>query len=110
MNKKKKHYHPIAKRIFDLSVAVPLVVILFPVILLAWLSIRLSSRGSAFFIQERYGKEKKKFRFIKFRTMYQETEYSHENLHAMQLASEGILYKTAGDPRITPVGKILRKT
>ena len=78
--------------------------------ILAWLAIRLTSRGPGFYISDRIGKDEKPFRFLKFRTMYNiSVDRKHEQ-RAYQLAAEGILLKIEEDPRVSPVGKFLRRT
>src|SRR4029077_6042200 len=68
-----------------------------------------SDRGPAFFTQYRIGREGKKFRVMKFRTMYEDAEERLAPLTA-QNESNGMLFKIRDDPRITPVGRFLRRT
>ncbi|MFT5336240.1 MAG: exopolysaccharide biosynthesis polyprenyl glycosylphosphotransferase [Sphingobacteriales bacterium] len=86
------------KRIFDLLVSTVALVILSPVFLLLAFLVKSSSKGPIFFTQERIGLHKKPFNIIKFRTMRVDAE-----LDGPQLSS-------AHDPRITKIGKFLRKT
>jgi lipopolysaccharide/colanic/teichoic acid biosynthesis glycosyltransferase len=76
-------------------------------ILLA-VAIKLDSRGPVFFRQLRVGRHGKRFYMIKFRTMVPEAEALKESLRDSNEAQEG-LFKIAADPRITRVGKLLRK-
>ncbi|OLQ90151.1 sugar transferase [Vibrio panuliri] len=92
-----------AKRVFDLfgaSLAIVLFLPLFPIIALA---IKTSSKGPIFYRQQRVGKSTPQhmefFDIIKFRTMYQDAE-----------SYSGAVWATKNDPRITPVGRFLRKT
>ena len=71
--------------------------------------IRLSDRGPVFFRQARVGREGKIFRVSKFRTMYVDAEERQAHL-VDQNESDGLLFKIKDDPRITPVGRLLRKT
>ncbi|MDW8334538.1 MAG: sugar transferase [Bacteroidia bacterium] len=87
-----------AKRAFDLSVAVLALVVGWPVFLVVALAVKLDSRGPVFFRQERVGKGGKIFRIVKFRTMRTDAE------------ADGPRLAFDGDPRITKVGKFLRKT
>ncbi len=87
-----------AKRAFDLCVAVPALVILSPLFLLVALLIKLTSPGPVFFRQERVGRGFRRFEILKFRTMVPDAHKLGGQL-------------TAGeDPRITAVGRFLRKT
>jgi FlaA1/EpsC-like NDP-sugar epimerase/lipopolysaccharide/colanic/teichoic acid biosynthesis glycosyltransferase len=83
------------QRLFDLVVAVFLLVFCSPAFLLITLLIRLTSPGPAFFRQTRLGRDGKPFRIFKFRTM---------------AATPGPRITVAGDRRITPIGKFLRST
>ncbi len=98
-----------AKRIFDYMVSWLLVVVLSPVVVLIALAIKITSPGPAFFIQERVGLQKRRFRMLKFRTMYKNSEQKQEELEALNEAS-GPVFKLRDDPRVTPVGHFLRRT
>ncbi len=89
----------IAKRLFDLAVAVPLLVILSPILLATTLAIRLESKGPALFVQARIGQNNRIFRIFKFRSMYVD-----------QCDSNANRLTTRDDPRITRVGNFIRKT
>jgi lipopolysaccharide/colanic/teichoic acid biosynthesis glycosyltransferase len=85
----------VMKRIFDILVALIGLLVVGWLILLAWLAVRLSSRGPGFFRQERVGKDAKSFRILKLRTM--------RVVHGPQTNCT-----SADDPRITPIGSWLR--
>ncbi len=85
------------KRIFDLVVAVIVLLILFPLLLAIALTIKLDDGGPVFFRQERIGKQRRKFRCYKFRTMAATHDPARQDLRAK-----------ADDPRITRVGRYLR--
>jgi undecaprenyl phosphate N,N'-diacetylbacillosamine 1-phosphate transferase len=87
------------KRVLDIVVSVAGLIIFFPLLLLAAILIKLDSKGPVFFIQDRVGKDGKLFRAYKFRTMTQGA--------ADQGA--GLLIEGQDDPRITNVGKFLRR-
>lgn len=87
-----------AKRTFDILVAACLLLLLFPVLLCFALLVALTSTGGAFFRQERVGKDGRPFRLLKFRTMRPGSE------------AGGQLTIGGRDPRITGVGRWLRKT
>lgn len=87
-----------AKTLFDRLVALlALAALLVPVFLPVWLLIRVTSRGSAIYSQTRIGRDCKPFQLYKFRSMY-----AGSDAHGFQTQE--------GDARITPVGRILRKT
>lgn len=96
------------KRVFDLVISAVLLVILSPLFLLIALSIRLSSAGPVLYEWNVVGKNGRPFRGHKFRTMVQNAD----ELKAMLLdlnEMRGPVFKLKDDPRITPVGRVLRK-
>ena len=101
------------KRMFDLLVSVVGIVLVMPFFLLIALLIKLDSRGTVLFVQERFGKEGKRFNLLKFRTMYEDTdEKLNEFLRRNpQLQAEWDRYKKlkSFDPRVTRIGKFLRR-
>ena len=72
-------------------------------------AIRIESKGPIFFSQERVGKNGRRFKIYKFRSMYQDAEEKKKELMD-QNEMEGLMFKMTNDPRITKVGKFLRKT
>ncbi len=98
-------YLPI-KRMMDLALSIISLPIVLPVLLLASIAIRLDTPGPAFFIQERIGQHGRHFRLYKLRTMVANAE----ELKAAVLDSRTVHFKTLADPRITRVGRFLRKT
>ena len=118
MKKKKKHYskkylYKIIKTIFDLFFSSIILILGLPIFLIIASLIKLSSRGPIFYLQERIGKNKKTFNCIKFRTMHAEAEDILENLitNNEKLRREfEETHKLKNDPRITNIGKFLRKT
>lgn len=99
----------VVKRIFDFIVSLMLIAILSPVFLLAALLIKLSSRGPVFFVQNRLGLNKRRFKIFKFRTMVPDAEKKMKEVEHLNEVS-GPVFKIKNDPRITRVGKFLRKT
>jgi exopolysaccharide biosynthesis polyprenyl glycosylphosphotransferase len=97
-----------AKRLFDLGVAGAGLLITGPVIALAAVLIRAESEGPVFFRQERVGRDGRRFEIIKLRTMYLDAEERKAELMA-QNEMDGPLFKMEHDPRITRVGRVLRK-
>jgi exopolysaccharide biosynthesis polyprenyl glycosylphosphotransferase len=86
------------KRVLDIVVSLLILIISFPIILIASLAIKLDSKGPIFFKQERCGMNNKSFRIIKFRSMQHDAE-----------KITGPVWSQKGDPRITKVGNIIRK-
>ena len=101
------------KIIFDLLFSLLFLIFSIPLFIIISLLIKLSSRGPIFFLQERIGKNNIPFRCIKFRTMYPEAKDILENLLMKddKLKKEfDETHKIKNDPRITTIGKLLRKT
>jgi len=99
----------LAKRIFDLVVTLAAMPILLPLFAVLALAIRLDSKGPAIFTQERVGLHKRKFRMYKFRSMVQDAEGQMQDLEHLNEAS-GPNFKIKNDPRITRIGRFIRKT
>ncbi len=99
-----------AKRLVDLSVAVLMLIVSAPVLLAAAVAIKLDSRGPIFFIQERVGFNKRRFRMIKFRTMTVDAEARMKELEHLNEKQGTPIFKIKNDPRITRVGRWMRKT
>jgi len=98
------------KRIFDISVSGLLILLVSPFFLVIGLSIKFSSTGNIFYKTVVIGKNCKKFKWYKFRTMYPGNDPSEHQSHLESVIKEDRGYeKLANDPRITPVGKLLRK-
>jgi len=97
------------KRAFDVAVASFALLCVGPIFVAAAIAVKLSSRGPIFFRQERIGLNKRRFKMIKFRTMVQNAEHLMAALEKQNEAS-GPVFKMRNDPRITPVGKWLRRT
>ncbi len=99
----------VAKRAFDILISFLLIIILAPVYLCVAVLIRLTSPGPIFFIQERIGFNKRRFRLIKFRTMVPGAEQQQAKLESLNEA-RGPAFKIKNDPRVTPLGRFLRRT
>ncbi len=84
------------------------VIIASPVLLFGYLVVKLSSKGPALFVQERCGYNCKPFKMYKFRTMYVDADKHIEQLRDKN-ESDGGLFKLKNDPRIFPMGRLLRK-
>lgn len=97
------------KRLLDLVGAAILLIVFSPVMLVAGLAIRLTSPGPVFFVQQRYGRNRKRFPMFKFRSMVVDAEKRQAALESKNEA-QGPVFKLKKDPRVTPVGAFLRKT
>jgi exopolysaccharide biosynthesis polyprenyl glycosylphosphotransferase len=96
------------KRAFDLAGSGVALVFSAPVMLVIAIAIRVESGESVFFRQTRIGKGGRPFEMFKFRSMVQDAEERKETLRALNEAQG--LFKIADDPRITRVGRVLRRT
>ena len=105
--------YKLIKNFFDILFSLFVLVAFIPLFLIIALLIKLSSRGPIFFLQERIGKNNVPFKCIKFRTMYPESKDILQNLlnkdEKIKKEFEET-HKIKNDPRITTIGKLLRKT
>ncbi len=99
----------LAKRLFDMLASAVLLLLLSPVFLVCAVAIRRDSPGPIFFQQKRVGRWGKLFSMWKFRSMYIDAEARKKELETMNEMNGGVLFKMKDDPRITKVGKIIRK-
>lgn len=99
----------IFKRLFDIVASAGLLLLLAPVMLLIALLIKLESPGPVFFLQERIGEQGRRFRMVKFRSMYQDADRRWQEV-ARRDAQGHLLHKLEDDPRVTRVGRRLRRT
>jgi lipopolysaccharide/colanic/teichoic acid biosynthesis glycosyltransferase len=97
------------KRAIDIVGAMVGILITAPLFLLVALAIKLDSPGPVFFVQRRCGLRGRVFPFVKFRSMYTGAEAQLEELHAQNEVS-GPVFKMEKDPRVTRVGRVLRKS
>jgi exopolysaccharide biosynthesis polyprenyl glycosylphosphotransferase len=97
------------KRMLDILVSLLLLFLLAPVWILVALLIKLDCSGPVFFVQDRVGLNKRRFRMYKFRTMVGDAEKKQSELESLNEA-DGPVFKIKNDPRITRLGKYLRKT
>ena len=97
------------KRSIDLAVAVPLLILVSPLMLLIAAVIRLTSEGPIFFVQQRFGLHRRCFPMFKFRTMVVDAERRQAALESLNEA-QGPVFKIKADPRITKIGSFLRRT
>jgi Undecaprenyl-phosphate galactose phosphotransferase WbaP len=103
----------LTKRAFDLTLIALALPVWLPIMLCIALAVKLTSRGPIFFVQERLGYRGRKFRCFKFRTMFpdnQEILKLHLAAHPELKAEWERNFKLKHDPRVTPIGRLLRKT
>ena len=96
------------KRLFDLVLSLAGLPLILPIMLATAIAIKLDSPGPVIFRQERVGKWGKRFTCYKFRSMYIDAEARKKELMALNEA-DGVVFKMKNDPRITRVGRIIRK-
>ncbi len=99
MDKPIRDWDSVAKRVFDITFSLLALAVLWPVMVAAAIAVKATSKGPVFFIQERHGFNNEIIRVLKFRSMY--TEMSDPT------ARQAV---TKNDPRVTPVGRFLRKS
>ena len=98
------------KRIIDVIISTIGLIVLSPIFLILAIIIKLDSKGPVFFAHTRYGKDGKKFKMYKFRTMYENAQDMINDFTPEQMKEWKENFKLQDDPRITKVGKFLRKT
>jgi len=96
------------KRVLDVTFSTLLLLVLSPFILAIAIAIKIESRGPIFYASERIGKKGRVFRCFKFRTMVRDAEKRRADVMHMN-ERDGVLFKITNDPRITKVGRLLRK-
>ncbi|WP_204210234.1 sugar transferase [Enterococcus cecorum] len=108
----RKKGYLVVKRLIDIVGSIVGVVLTIPFIFVVGIAIKLESkslRAKVFFVQERVGKDGKTFKMIKFRSMQEDAEEQLKNLlHKNEI--KGAMFKMKNDPRVTKVGKFIRKT
>jgi len=97
------------KRVFDLVVSVLAIVLLAPVFVIIAIAVKLDG-GPIFFRQTRFGLHGREFGMLKYRSMCVDAEAKLQDLLAKNEKQEGITFKMKDDPRITKIGKLIRKT
>lgn len=99
----------IVKRLFDLMATLLSMPIVLPIMLIIAIAIKIDSSGPIFFVQKRVGLKKRQFFLLKFRSMYEDAEERLKDIEHLNEA-DGPIFKIKNDPRVTPVGKFIRKT
>ena len=102
-------YRLAIKRVIDVVGALAAIIVILPLLAAVALAIKLTSPGPVLFAQERYGLNRRRFRMFKFRTMRTDAEALQAELEALNEA-DGPVFKIANDPRVTRIGRVLRRT
>jgi exopolysaccharide biosynthesis polyprenyl glycosylphosphotransferase len=103
------HGRLVLKRLIDVVGAAVGLVVLAPVLAAAAVAIKLTSRGPVLYVQDRYGLYRRRFQMYKLRTMVRNADALQESLESRNEAN-GPVFKMKNDPRVTPVGRFLRRT
>ncbi len=98
------------KKAIDLTISGVGLMLLVPILLMVALLIRIDSRGPILFRQARLGLGGRVFTCLKFRTMVPDAEAKLKDLEKRNESAGGVLFKIKDDPRITPLGRFLRKS
>jgi exopolysaccharide biosynthesis polyprenyl glycosylphosphotransferase len=98
----------VLKRVVDVAFSIFVLILFAPVMLAIAIAIKLDSHGPVFYLSERIGKKGRVFRCIKFRTMVHGADKQRANMMHMN-EREGVLFKISDDPRVTRLGRFLRK-
>ncbi len=102
-------YEQMIKRLMDILAGLVGCIIFSPIMLITAIAIKLDSPGPILFKQTRVGQNGRHFKIYKFRSMYIDAEARKKELMAQNEIEGGVMFKMKDDPRITKVGKIIRK-
>ena len=97
------------KRFMDIVLAITALILGSPLLLITALLVKITSPGPIIFSQVRVGKYGRHFKFYKFRSMYIDAEARKAELLQHNESGDGVIFKMKHDPRITPVGRFIRK-
>lgn len=100
--------HLVIKRLFDIAIAIVGIIFSIPIIAITAIPLLIESPGPLFFKQERVGRNGRTFNIYKLRSMYKDAEKRKAELMD-QNKMDGLMFKMDNDPRITKIGKIIRK-
>lgn len=98
-----------AKRILDTVGSFVLIALFAPLMIAIAIAIKLESKGPVFFSQTRAGRGNSSFQLIKFRSMYVDAEQRKADVAELNEASDGVMFKIREDPRVTRVGRFIRR-
>lgn len=109
INKRESLTYKISKRALDIIASAVGLIVLSPILIIVAILIKLESKGPAIFSQKRIGLDGKEFKMYKFRSMVQNAEKLKKELEKQNEMS-GPMFKIKNDPRVTKVGRFIRKT
>jgi lipopolysaccharide/colanic/teichoic acid biosynthesis glycosyltransferase len=104
--------YQIVKRAFDLAIAVPLTLLVSPLLLYCAIRIKLDSEGPVLYGQDRIGRNRRRFTLLKLRSMTMDADRRLDEVAALSLHGTGIdagMFKAANDPRVTNFGSWIRR-
>ena len=104
------NWEKVLKRVFDIFFALFAIIITSPIMIATAIAIKLDSKGPAIFKQVRVGKNGRHFKIWKFRSMVKDAEELKNELLELNEVKDGMMFKMEDDPRVTKVGKFIRKT
>lgn len=110
VSKSKIKAYDILKRFIDIIIGTIGLIVCIPIFIIIGIAIKIDSKGPVFFKHKRIGKHGKKLEIYKFRTMIKNAEEAMKNFTEEQKKEFAENFKLENDPRVTRVGKILRKT
>jgi lipopolysaccharide/colanic/teichoic acid biosynthesis glycosyltransferase len=99
----------VSKRAFDIVGSALLLLVSSPILIGVAIAIRVTSPGNIIYLQERIGRQGHPFGMLKFRSMVPDADDRLESLLDAQGTSDRPLFKVMNDPRITPIGRFIRK-
>ena len=102
-------FYLFVKRTLDITISLAALIVLSPFFIIFAVIVFLNDFHNPFYLHERVGRNGKKFNIIKFRSMYWDSHDLDKYFNENQMAAFGAEYKLDDDPRITPIGKIIRK-
>ncbi len=100
----------LVKRLLDIFVSLTLLVVLFPFFIILGIIIKIDSPGPVIYKSKRVGRYGKYFTFLKFRSMRVDAESSKNDILKNNESTDGVIFKMKSDPRVTRVGRFIRKT
>lgn len=105
----KVRWFKIVERGLDVVASLLLFLLLSPLLLATAAAIRLESKGSVFYSQQRVGKNGRNFKFYKFRSMFVDADQMQSSMSELNESNDGVIFKIKKDPRITTTGRFIRK-
>ncbi|AQR95091.1 sugar transferase [Clostridium saccharoperbutylacetonicum] len=109
VNQNQKKFYEFTKRLIDIISSICGLIILFPILIIVAIAIKIESKGPVIFSQERIGINGIKFKMYKFRSMIVDAEQYKERL-LNKNEMNGPMFKIKNDPRVTRIGKFIRRT